>query len=136
MIVVDASIAVKLVLNEPDSGIVRDLWQQWAMTGELRLAPPLFRTETLSVVRRAIHRGLLSERDGNAAVEELFALPMEIREPVALYRRAWEFAKRFQRPTVYDSCYLALADIEGCDLWTADQRLVNAVGNLSWVRIP
>ncbi len=136
MIVVDASIAIKLVLNEPDSQVVRDLWQQSATKGETRLAPPLFRAEKLSVIRRSVHRGLLSELDGSTAVEQLFDLPIQIREPVALYRRAWQFAARFQRPTVYDTCYLALADIEGCELWTADQRLANAVGILPWVRVP
>ena len=62
-------------------------------------------------------------------------LAIEIHEPTDLYRAAREFARRFNRPTVYDCCYLALAAIIGCDYWTADQRLVNALGGrLPWVR--
>jgi predicted nucleic acid-binding protein len=30
-------------------------------------------------------------------------------------------------PAVYDTHYLALADILGCDLWTADERFFNSV---------
>jgi predicted nucleic acid-binding protein len=90
----------------------------------------------MSVIRRSVQRGLLSELDGSAAVENLFNLQIEIREPLTLYRHAWQLAVRFQRPTIYDSCYLALADIEACEFWTADRRLANAVGTLPWVRVP
>jgi predicted nucleic acid-binding protein len=48
---------------------------------------------------------------------------------------ALEFATRFNRPKAYDAQYLALADLLGCELWTADRRLVSAVGDkLPWVR--
>ena len=30
-------------------------------------------------------------------------------------------------PRLYDAFYVALADIEGCELWTADRRLTNLV---------
>jgi predicted nucleic acid-binding protein len=135
VIVVDASVALKLVLNETDSQTVRTLWQQWVIDGEKRLAPPLFRAETLSVIRRSVQRGLLSDVDGTAAVEKLLELPIEIREPHTLYRRAWQLAERFQRPTIYDCCYLALAEIEGCEMWTADRRLANVVGTSAGVRL-
>ena len=45
-----------------------------------------------------------------------------------LYERALSLAEQFNRPTVYDTHYVALAEIAGCDFWTADQRLVNALG--------
>jgi predicted nucleic acid-binding protein len=38
-----------------------------------------------------------------------------------------ELAHELQRPAVYDTHYLALADILGCDLWTADERFFNSV---------
>ncbi|MBI4492373.1 MAG: type II toxin-antitoxin system VapC family toxin, partial [Chloroflexi bacterium] len=63
-------------------------------------------------------------------------LAVQIREPNDLYPEAWRFARRFSRPTIYDSCYLALAAITGCELWTADHRLANAVSShLPWVRL-
>ncbi len=42
MIAVDASFALKLFLNEPDSLQARGQWQQWEQTGETILVPPLF----------------------------------------------------------------------------------------------
>ena len=38
MIVVDASFALNLVLNEPTSPAVRPQWQRWAESGELVIA--------------------------------------------------------------------------------------------------
>ena len=44
-------------------------------------------------------------------------------------------AKRFNRPQAYDSHYLALAEMLGLELWTADERLYNAVKDaLPWVK--
>jgi predicted nucleic acid-binding protein len=136
MMAIDASIAIKLVLQEADSVTARRVWQGWSEAGEILVAPALFRAETCSVVRRKVHQGILTDADGDTAYELLRDLPIQIHEPDNLYIVAWQLAKRFNRPTIYDSCYLALADIIGCELWTADQRLANAVGpQLSWVRL-
>ena len=76
----------------------------------------------------------MSSDAGEVAFSELENLPIEIREPVELYRVAWELAKRFDRSTIYDCCYLALAELHRCELWTADQRLINADGSqLPWL---
>jgi predicted nucleic acid-binding protein len=136
VIVVDASLALKLVLDEPDSLRVRSLWQAWANNGEALCAPTLFRAETISAVRRRVFRRLLSEEEGREAYEVLDNLSVEIGEPDDLYEVALQYAQRFDRSTIYDSCYLALADIIGCDLWTADGRLANAARALTWVRLP
>ena len=51
-----------------------------------------------------------------------------------LHVRAWELATKLNRPTAYDAHYLALAEELGCEFWTADTRLHNAVKDtLSWV---
>lgn len=82
MIVVDASLALKMVLSESDSARARLVWSRLIDEGQLLVAPPVVSIEMVS-----------------------------------------------------GSCYLALASILGCDLWTADQRLVNAVTpSHSWVR--
>ena len=135
MIVVDASFALKLVLNESDSDQVRARWQVWTDSGEVIVAPPLFRAETASVLRRNVHRDILPPEAGDRAFDLLEMLVIEIREPLNLYRQAWDLANRFNRPTVYDCCYLALAAITSSELWTADRRLANAVRPvLGWVR--
>ncbi len=39
-----------------------------------------------------------------------------------------------ERAAAYDSFYLAAAETLGCELWTADRRLVNDRGNQPWVK--
>ena len=136
MIALDASIALKLVLHEADSEAARSVWQGWAEAGEVLVAPVLFRAESFSVLRRKVHQGVLKDAEGEEAYDVLESLPIQLREPADLYRVAWQYAARFNRPTVYDSCYLALAAIAGCEFWTADSRLANAVSpHLPWVRL-
>jgi predicted nucleic acid-binding protein len=47
--------------------------------------------------------------------------------------QAFDWTLRLKRAAAYDSFYLALARCLDCDLWTADRRLANAVGE-PWVR--
>jgi predicted nucleic acid-binding protein len=48
-------------------------------------------------------------------------------DPPLLPIRASELAKEFQCPNTGDAFYLAQAEFLGCPLWTADERLYNAV---------
>ena len=48
-------------------------------------------------------------------------------------QRAFEWTVRLKRAAAYDSFYLAAAETLGCELWTADRRLVNAA-NQPWVK--
>jgi predicted nucleic acid-binding protein len=135
VIVVDASFALKLLLVEVDSPRAQGQWSGWTTAREIIVAPPLFPMEMASGLRKSVHRGLVAEPTADLAFDEIWRLGIEIREPARLHAEAWSIAKRFNRPVVYDSYYLALASILGCDLWTADLRLVNVVGQgLPWVR--
>ena len=51
------------------------------------------------------------------------------------FLRILELASQFKLPARYDAHYLALAEREQCEFWTADERLYNSVKDqLSWVR--
>ncbi|MBI3942280.1 MAG: type II toxin-antitoxin system VapC family toxin [Chloroflexi bacterium] len=48
---------------------------------------------------------------------------------------AWDLAQTLNRPRAYDTAYLALAQMQQCDFWTADEKLYNATkAHLPWVR--
>ncbi len=48
--------------------------------------------------------------------------------------RAIELAEQYSLPATYDAHYLALAERNQCEYWTADTRLWNAIaGKLNWV---
>jgi predicted nucleic acid-binding protein len=51
-----------------------------------------------------------------------------------IYPLAWRLAQQYNRPRAYDTAYLALATLRGCEYWTTDERLNDAVGrDLAWV---
>ena len=136
MIVADASFALKLVLVEEDSRIALELWRDWVEQGEEIVAPRLFRAETMSGVRRRHYRRLLTQEQAEAAYSVLDGLEIDLLEPSDTYGVARRFAEEFNRPNIYASCCLALAEIAGGELWTADRRLANAIGmQLPWVNL-
>ncbi len=124
---IDASVALKLVVDESGSGAARDLWRDWARIGCRPIAPPLFVFEVVSALRRMVVRGDLAEESACAARDRLLAMPIRLPAPAGLLQRAWDLARIHGRPQVYDSFYLALADMLDVDLWTADRRFFNAV---------
>ena len=46
-----------------------------------------------------------------------------------MYGRSLEMAHIFDLGSIYDALYLALAENEGCEVWTADRRLARAVAD-------
>lgn len=134
---VDASLTLKLLVNEPDSALVEALWAGWLSDGTDICAPPLLEVEAASVLRNKVCRGQISSAQGEEAFHTLRALDITFLQPPGLLELAWELANRFDRPSVYDCLYLALAQVLGCEFWTADERLCNATrGELPWVRRP
>ena len=135
LVCADASILIKLITAESDSDRADTLWQQWQDQSVEVVAPALLPFELTSVLRNKVHRGLLTADEGEKAFDLMERLPVSIRAPFGLHRRAWELATELNRPAAYDCHYLALAEIEGCEFWTADERLFNAVKHqLPWVR--
>ncbi len=134
-VAVDASFALKLVLPEQYSDRVRQLWEKWVKEGVEILAPYLLAYEATSVLRHKVFRGELTPQEGEAALAALQAQGIGLRHPEGLEQMAWELARRFNRPTAYDTSYLALAKLLSCELWTADERLRNAIrGQLPYVK--
>jgi predicted nucleic acid-binding protein len=52
-----------------------------------------------------------------------------------MVRRAREIARQSQQSKIYDSLYAALAELRGCEFWTADKAFYDAVrAALSFVK--
>lgn len=134
---VDASLAVKVVVAEPDSDKADSLFEEWADAGRELIAPAFFEVETDSILRqKLIVRRELNVEQAQAAFLKLQALPIRQLSLGGQRNRAWEIAAELGAATVYDATYLALAELRGCEFWTADQRLFNQVKDkLSYVRL-
>ena len=135
-ICVDASFALKLVLDEEESEAAEALWTGWSVGDVEIIAPCHLLFEATSVIRNHVYRRDISAAAGQAAFDALLAQEIKLLHPGRLETRAWELAQKYNRPTAYDAYYLALAEDVGCELWTADGRLHKAVHNaLPWVKL-
>jgi len=131
----DANLALKLVLAEHDSLLARQLWTEWETQSVDLIAPPLWAYETTSVIRNKVYRGTITLAEREDAFVAVHKLGVRLVTIPGLYEEAWRLANRFNRPAAYDAHYLALAEMLGCEFWTADERLYNIVRDeLFWVK--
>jgi predicted nucleic acid-binding protein len=115
-----------------DCGVVLQLAsEELELPDEHRLsAPTLLRSQTLSALHEAVHRG---ELDADAARERLRrvnALPIRLLGDAVLRRRAWELADRLGWPETYNAEYIALTQLQADAFVTLDTELAKQVEGL------
>jgi predicted nucleic acid-binding protein len=126
-VIVDASLAIKWVLNEPYADKALAIAGEWATAGIRPVAPCLLLIEATNVLHRRVVKGHISSSQAMQLLAGFLNMGIEVRESPQIHLRALELAEELQMPAVYDTHYLALADIMECDLWTADERFFNSV---------
>jgi predicted nucleic acid-binding protein len=126
-VVVDASLAVKWVLSEPYAEQALAIAKDWAARDIRPTAPWLLLVEVSDVLHRRTLLGQISPLQAHELATAFLGLGIEIRESPQLHIRALELALELQQPAIYDTHYLALAEILDCDLFTADERFFNSV---------
>ena len=136
MICVDASVAVKWILDEERSDRAIALYDAVVQAGQSIVAPPLLPIEATNILRQRMRANPgLSLIDATDQLNDFLALPIEYHNPVGLHYQALVLADALGLPVTYDAHYLALAEHLGCELWTDDQRLLrNVASSLPFVR--
>lgn len=131
----DASFLIRLLESAEEALPVR-LWKAWHEDSRPIVAPALLYYEVASGLRRYVVHGFLRPEHALAALEAALGLDIALYGDADLHLRALEIAAQFGLPTAYDAHYLALGERLGAEFWTADRRLVQAVGEtLPWVRL-
>ncbi len=132
-VVIDASVVSKWFLPERDTPAALAL-RDAHVDGSIRiLAPDLLPFEVLNVIR---HKSGVKPGQAVGITRDLFDFQLVLVRPtVELLSSAVVHA--FERNlTLYDACYLALAETHNCRLVTADRRLLTAttraVPPLNW----
>jgi predicted nucleic acid-binding protein len=126
-LVIDASVAAKWLVNEALSDKALSLLDP---QNDL-IAPDLLLPEVGNVLWKKTRSGELPSEMALERFDALVNMGVKVVAANALSRRALEIAAEIGR-TVYDSLYLALAEVSDCRLVTADARLVNALQNTPW----
>ena len=129
MIVIDASVAVDLVLGTAAGERLRH--RIGAERPSLH-APHLLDVEVAQVLRRYHRAGELGPARGRAALEDLADLRLRRYPHSLLLPRAWELRGNL---SAYDAVYVALAELLAAPLWTRDQRLARAPGHRAQVTV-
>jgi predicted nucleic acid-binding protein len=124
--VLDSCVAVKWFLAEPDSPKAVQLLDEYNRQMHDLLAPNVFPVEVAHALTRAERRGLIQPIEGSQYLSDLLAYLPTLHSSLTLLPRAYEISSQ-ARIGVYDCLYVALAEREGCNLLTADARLLNAL---------
>jgi predicted nucleic acid-binding protein len=117
--VVDASVAVKWVVEEPGSDLARSL------SGTILEAPDLLLVECANILWKKVRIGDLTRPDAKGCLGILLQGPVKFTPSQELLALAMEVSFELQHP-IYDCVYLALAIRREIPLVTADQRLISA----------
>jgi len=86
------------------------------------IAPPILWSEVHSAMRGVVWRGEIKGSEMLAALDVFWELPIARRAPRRMYELAMELAERLGWVKTYDAEFLALAEIEGGLVLTADGR--------------
>ena len=128
-VVLDASVVVELVLA---STAGTRAMEQLVLANAALHAPDLLDIEVLHVLRRALHRELLTPPRADQALRLLESLPITRHAHAPLRRRCWQLRANF---SAYDAAYVALAEGLGARLFTRDARIARAPGLAAVVEV-
>lgn len=121
-IVVDANVAIKLVLPEIHSEAALRLRN----TNFELLVPDFFFPEIGNILWKRVRRNEISLEEAKNNLAVLSLLPWQVYSSQSLMPLALEIAVRIDQ-AVYDCVYLALAVTNQCQMVTADERFYNAL---------
>jgi predicted nucleic acid-binding protein len=124
--VLDSNISLKWVLTEADSDKARRLRADFQNQIHELLAPHVFPVEVAHGLAKAERRGIIPQGDADRLLTNVLSTPPQFHPYLPLLKRALGIASQ-ARVAVDDCLYVALAEREGWELLTADDRLVRAL---------
>jgi predicted nucleic acid-binding protein len=121
--VIDSNVALKWVLPEPDTDKAIRLRDDFRNAIHELLAPDVFPVEILHALTRAERQKRIPVGTGHSLWRSIMTDAPGLHLHIPLLDRAYEIASP-ARIGIYDCLYVALAEQEGCDFITADDKLL------------
>jgi len=91
------------------------------------LAPTLLRSQTLSALHEAVHRGEIPPDVARERLTRIRALPIRLLGDAVLRRRAWDLAEQLGWAETYGAEYVALTQLQADAFVTLDAELARSV---------
>lgn len=98
--------------------------------GHQLVAPTLLRSQLLSLLYQAVHRGELTKKDAERQLDHVRGLRIRLLGDRVLQNVAWKVADRLGWPDTYAAEYVALTQLQADALVTLDAQLADAVKEL------
>ena len=114
--VIDTSAALHLASEEIEVAAEHEL-----------LAPTLLRSQTLSAMHEAVHRGELTAEVARERLQRIGRMRIRLLGDAVLRRVAWQVADRLGWASTYDAEYVALTRLQADALVTLDPELERSV---------
>jgi len=94
------------------------------------VAPTLLRSQLLSLLYQAVHRGELTKQDAERRLDYVRGLRIRLLGDRVLQAVAWRIADQLGRPDTFDAEYIALTKLQADALITLDRDLARAAEGL------
>jgi predicted nucleic acid-binding protein len=134
MLCCDASIVLRVLLLGDER--IASHWVRWEAANEELIAPLLLRYEATNAIHRRVTARLIGLPSARQVLSAVIGAPIRLIDDPALHEQAFALAHALGLPAADDAHYLALAQREGIDFWTADRKLFNAVRyRYPWVHL-
>ena len=117
--VVDCGVVLQLASDEIDVAAGHEL-----------LAPTLLRSQTLSALHEAVHRGEIQADVARDRLTRINRMSIRLLGDAVLRRRAWDVAEQLGWAETYDAEYVALTQLQADAFVTLDADLARRVEGL------
>jgi predicted nucleic acid-binding protein len=124
--VLDSSVAFKWVVLEAWADKARSLRDEFRQGLHELIAPDIFPVEVAHSLTRAERQGRVTPPDASILLADVLLTAPRYFPYLPLLSQALTISSR-ARIGVYDCLYVALAQQEGCELLTADDRLIRVL---------
>lgn len=94
------------------------------------LAPTLLRSQALSVLHEAVHRGELKAETAQERLRALQGIKIRLLGDAVLRKVAWEVADQLGWSSTFDAEYVALTKLQADALATQDRSFVKRIDGL------
>lgn len=124
---IDTSVWIPYLLPETLQPQARNLITP-LLTANVRLVAPAFAwTEVGSVLRKKVRLGVITTAEAAEFYDDFCQMPIDYLDSDRIRAKTYEIAEQFSLATLYDAAFLAVAELESAEFWTADQSLLNTL---------